>query len=202
LVNIRGGFDFDVLGWTVPLSFYEEALRRIDNPGTVYICAAGANAHLDGIAKRWNAVVYHGQPFEHFAFFRHFKRIILGGSSFGWWAAWLSDASAIYSPIPAGTATPSRLHMLEGRFVELEANYIRRPRPVFRRKSEIAAPIEAGSDLAIWILGQERPFGLSDIPETLIMSIGFDPAQVMAALLRSGLVDYVLRDIFDNEVPS
>jgi len=97
VIHVRRG-DYLNHRYALPLSYYESALKKIkynkvfivtDDPGDPFIARF----------KPHNAIIHKGSMLEDFKFIMLFKKIILSESSFSWWAAFLSGAEEICSPV-------------------------------------------------------------------------------------------------------
>jgi hypothetical protein len=97
LLNIRRGGDFGMLGWTLPCSYYEEALERMGDVGNVYVSGVGIDDGIRARLARYSPIYVEGTPLEHLALFARFRRVVLSNSTFAWWGGFLSDA-IIYAP--------------------------------------------------------------------------------------------------------
>lgn len=98
VVNIRRGSDYDVAGWTLPMSYYERVLSNLSDRGLVYVCGVCIDEQVRQSLAKFAPVYYDASPIEHFAFIMRFSRIVLSNSTFAWWAAFLSDAAELYAP--------------------------------------------------------------------------------------------------------
>lgn len=131
LINIRAGFDFDMLGWTIPSSFYENVLSAMTGLGSVYVCGTGIDEHVKKSLAKFCPVYYSGTPMQHFSFMRRFNRIVLSNSTFAWWASYLSEASEIYVPVCANSTFWSSLPLHENRYLAVSVSLPERPPSVF-----------------------------------------------------------------------
>lgn len=95
LLNIRRGNDYASLGWELPLSYYSTALEKLRASGRVFVCGTGIDDEVRGEFEWLRPTYFEGQAFEQFMFIQQFSNIVLSNSTFGWWAAWLSNAAHI-----------------------------------------------------------------------------------------------------------
>ncbi len=98
LLNVRGGLDWAIFNRALPLSYYEEALSGLTDIGRIFVCGVGIDDAFRRRFERLRPTYFEGSAIEQFAFIRSFDRMIIPGSTFSWWAAFLSDASVIFAP--------------------------------------------------------------------------------------------------------
>lgn len=98
LVNIRRGADFGLSGWTLPLSYYDTALKELDPVGRVYICGTSIDEEVQSHMERYSPIYIGGTPLEQFSAMMRFPCMILSNSTFCWWPAFLSDCRQVYAP--------------------------------------------------------------------------------------------------------
>jgi hypothetical protein len=98
LLNFRRGFDFDANGWRLPLTYYDAALKSLAGNDRVYVCGVGIDDEIRRHLLPYDPIYMNGSAMDHFAWIQRFRRIVLSNSTFGWWAAFLSDAEEIYGP--------------------------------------------------------------------------------------------------------
>lgn len=98
LLNVRGGLDWMIFNRTLPHSYYETALSGLTNVGRIFVCGVGIDDAFRRRFEKYDPIYFEGSAMEHFAFIQRFDRMIIAGSTFSWWAAFLSDASVIYAP--------------------------------------------------------------------------------------------------------
>jgi hypothetical protein len=97
VVNVRRGYDYQSLGWSLSADYYERVLSQ-EEPGTVHVCGVGIDNSIRRSLQPYQPVYFSGTPVEEFRFIASFKRIVLSNSTFCWWAAWLSHAEEIHFP--------------------------------------------------------------------------------------------------------
>lgn len=126
LLNIRRGADYGLRGWTVPLSYYDEALDRLGDVGRIFICGTCLDQQVRDHFARRRPIYHDGAPVEQFAFMMRFRRLVLANSTFSWWAGWLSTAETIVAPrAPHGRIYAFTgfgdvdLHMRDARYQEM-----------------------------------------------------------------------------------
>jgi hypothetical protein len=98
LVNVRGGIDFERLGWKLQPAYYRRALEDLSGIGSVYVCGVGIDATIRKSLAPFRPTYICGTPLEQFRLITRFSRLIIPNSSFSWWAAFLSGAREIYFP--------------------------------------------------------------------------------------------------------
>jgi len=124
LVNIRRGADYGLNNWTMPLSYYEDALTSFPSLGQVYVCGTCIDDNVRAHLAKFRPIYYDADAMHHFRFIQRFDRIVLSNSTFAWWAAFLSDASAIIAPRASHAYAFTGfgdvdLHMRESRYREI-----------------------------------------------------------------------------------
>lgn len=97
LLAIRRGTDYSK-SWSLPLCYYSQAIESIKNINKIYITGTGIDEELKNYLAKYNPVYTTGSPMDCFVFIKSFNRIILSNSTYGWWAAFLSDAEEIIAP--------------------------------------------------------------------------------------------------------
>ena len=106
VLHLRIGPDYESRRWVLHPQFYESILQRRDQFDKVYICYDLKKKPSDRMREaclaplaRWNPHVFEsGDPMTDFNFVRQFRNIAIAPSTFCWWAAYLSNARAIYFP--------------------------------------------------------------------------------------------------------
>lgn len=100
VLHIRRGeyVKFDI---ALPFSYYENCLKTVKHD-RVYICTDDPTDPFIVLFKKYKAIIYHNGSdiLKDFVFMKSFNKIILSAATFGWWAAFLSNAKEIYFPIP------------------------------------------------------------------------------------------------------
>jgi hypothetical protein len=99
VVNIRRGWDYALKGWAISLSSYKQLLRGLPHD-RVFVCGTGIDdAVREGLAEL-SPIYYSATPIDEFRFLMKFDQIVQSNSTFSWWASFLSEASAVYTPRP------------------------------------------------------------------------------------------------------
>jgi hypothetical protein len=130
LVNIRGGSDFNSLGWTLDPAYYMSALKQAGGAERVFACGVGIDATVRDALAPFNPVYVDGTPMEHFRFIQRFNRVVISNSSFSWWAALLSSAQEIYIPQGDGISGYSSnfedvdLDVDDGRYIRIPCSFL------------------------------------------------------------------------------
>jgi hypothetical protein len=99
VVNVRRT-DYVTLGWALPFSFYDEAIRRTSKIKRIWIVT---DAPKDPFFKRfkvWRPRFFSGSPLEQLEFMIRARRLVLSQSTFCWWAAFLGNPEQVYAPLP------------------------------------------------------------------------------------------------------
>ena len=98
VVHVRRG-DFLRGGRAISLDYYTDVLDRLDFR-RLYVCGVGLDED-ERVRRRfakYSPVFVRGSAVDDFLFMKGFNRIVQSQSTFSWWAAFLSDASEIYTP--------------------------------------------------------------------------------------------------------
>ena len=101
VLHVRKG-DYLECRSIAPLSFYEEALSH-SRWNQVFVCTDSPDdAFIRKFVKKFGAQVSDpgDGPMGDFRFMMSFNNIVQSASSFSWWAAFLSDAEKIFTPVP------------------------------------------------------------------------------------------------------
>lgn len=101
VLHVRRG-DYVSMGHALPFSYYEEALKKA-SADRVFICTDDpSDKFVAALCNKYHATIYHNpnEPWKDLKFISSFNKIIQSASSFSWWAAFLSRAEEIYTPIP------------------------------------------------------------------------------------------------------
>ena len=87
--------------YTMPLEYYEKALESL-NFNRLFICSEPETLNSSYIKQfdKYEPLIVGGDTLTDFRVMRSFKNIIVAQSTFSWWAAFLSEASNIFMPIP------------------------------------------------------------------------------------------------------
>jgi|SRR5215471_6968934 len=172
VLNIRRGFDYGINDWTLALDYYAGVLDSLPDPGRVYVCGTCIDEPVRRALEPYAPTYVHGSPIEHFALMTRARRIVLSNSTFAWWAAFLSEATAIYAP----RAPHDRAYGFTG-FQDVDL-HMRAPRYLEVTKTTLApfAPISviAGSlpdervdpasrELFTWMLQHDQPVALGTL---------------------------------------
>lgn len=99
VMHIRLGDAGAYLGRRLPISYYEEALKKARGKN-VFICTDSPNHPCLKKFEKYRPVIHHADPLQDLFFMMSFNKIIQSQSTFSWWAGFLSQAREIYSPIP------------------------------------------------------------------------------------------------------
>ena len=91
--------------YVMPFEYYEAALNTTEFD-RLYICSDPETlnhpmfeSYMEKFSK-YNPTLLKGSAIEDFRAIKSFNKIIMSQSSFSWWAAFLSNASEIFSPVP------------------------------------------------------------------------------------------------------
>jgi hypothetical protein len=89
--------DYIQQGWAAPFEFYETVLD-LAGCDRAYVVTDAPKDPFFRRFKKYHPVIVSNSQMEDFAFLRSFKKMVISESTFSWWAAFLSDAEAVYVP--------------------------------------------------------------------------------------------------------
>jgi len=115
-VNIRTGRDFQALGWTLPWSYYERAIERLDPDHSHTVWLVGdERGRLDELAARFRKsgrdvaiapALTDQPPWDDFWNMARTRKLVMSRSTYCWWAATMNDhlhdgeTGRIIAPVP------------------------------------------------------------------------------------------------------
>jgi hypothetical protein len=105
IIHLRLGDDitsFDADNpYIIPFSFYEKALESTSY-NKLYMCSEPETINSKYIKQfdKYDPIILNGDTLSDFRSLKSFKKIIISQSTFSWWAAFLSDATEIFFPLP------------------------------------------------------------------------------------------------------
>jgi len=87
--------------YIMPMDYYDKILENVSFD-RLYICSEPETIDSEHIKKfdKYDPIILHGDTLEDFRAIKSFNKIIVPQSTFSWWAAFLSNASEIFMPIP------------------------------------------------------------------------------------------------------
>lgn len=101
--------DYIPLGWALPFSYYDEALKRmLPNGGKILIMTDDRKDPFFRKFARWNPRFSTGTALEDLLTMTKAKRLIMSQSTFSWWPTFLGDPQEVACPLPSfGAWSPS-----------------------------------------------------------------------------------------------
>lgn len=101
VLNVRRT-DYIALGWALPFSYYDEAIRRaLPGGGNIWIVTDDRWDPFFRQFKRWRPKFFSGSALQQIAFMMRAPRLVLSQSTFSWWPTFLGDVQEIIAPIPS-----------------------------------------------------------------------------------------------------
>ncbi|MEM7384152.1 MAG: hypothetical protein AAF514_04335 [Verrucomicrobiota bacterium] len=97
VVNVRRT-DYVGLGWALPFSFYEEAIR-LSGASRVWIVTDDRWDPFFLKFRPYRPRFFSGPPAEQIRFMAGFEKIVLSASTFSWWAAVLGNPTHAFTPM-------------------------------------------------------------------------------------------------------
>lgn len=85
--------------FTMPVEYYQKALEN-SNFNKLYICTDSPDHDFIKEFSKYNPIITAQSAINDFKILRSFNKIVMSQSTFSWWAAWLSEAVEIYTPVP------------------------------------------------------------------------------------------------------
>ncbi len=154
--------DYVALGWALPFSYYESAIRQaLSEGGEIWIATDDRSDPFFRRFRRWRPKFLSGSALEQMALMMRSPRLVLSQSTFSWWPAFLGDAVEIVAPIPSfgiwsETGEVDRVDLIErDRFLCLPCEEPYVPTPLERRYQQWR------SFRRTWILRLNRKLRLS-----------------------------------------
>lgn len=89
---------FGELGTVLNPTYYLEAIKKVNYKKLYIVTDEPTDESYLSNFKDLSPTIVHGSPEHDFRFMMRFKKIIIANSSFSWWAAFLGEASELYSP--------------------------------------------------------------------------------------------------------
>jgi hypothetical protein len=121
-ISLRRGSDYQWHKWCTPFSFFEQALQSASFKRLLVLTNAPKDPYLERFA-RYSPVLISGSQMDDFQVLMSCEKLILSESTFGWWAAFLSEAKEIHFPkTQHGLWSPK--HPEIDLFVDDESRYI------------------------------------------------------------------------------
>tara|TARA_R100000152_G_C6769877_1_gene195858 strand:+ start:625 stop:1431 length:807 start_codon:yes stop_codon:yes gene_type:complete len=103
IIHIRLGdnvYTFDPeTPYIMPFEYYEKALENTSF-NKLYICTDTPEHDIIKKFAKYNPILTAQDTLGDFRILKSFNKIVMSQSTFSWWAAFLSDASEIYTPVP------------------------------------------------------------------------------------------------------
>lgn len=93
--------DFVQLGWALPFSFYEAALRRLPPSGDVWILTDDAGDPFFRRFAEWHPTFAHGSVLAQLRLMTAARRMVMSQSTFSWWPTFLGNPEAVVCPEPS-----------------------------------------------------------------------------------------------------
>lgn len=157
--------DYVRLGWALPFSFYEQALRHLlPRGGQVWILTDDKRDPFFKNFKPWRPIFASGSALEDMRFMSKARRLVMSQSTFSWWPTFLGNPQEVVCPVPsfgawsaAGEASDATL-IERDRFLCLEC-----PEP-YRPTGEEARHQQWRALRRRVVLGLNRRLGMS-LPE-------------------------------------
>lgn len=99
VMHVRLG-DYWRLKWTLDPEYYLEALSREEGTfDRLFICTdEPANQTYFSAFKKYAPTMVHGTPESDFLFMRTFDRMVMGNSTFSFWAQFFGEPTRVYTP--------------------------------------------------------------------------------------------------------
>jgi hypothetical protein len=95
--------DYIQVGWALPYSYYETAIKNLLPPnGSLWIVTDDAADPFFWNFNRWKPRFFHGNSLEQIKFMISARRLIMSQSTFSWWPAFLTQhPQEVACPVPA-----------------------------------------------------------------------------------------------------
>ena len=86
---------------TMPIDYYHKVLDSISFD-RLYLCSEPETIGSKYIRQfdKYDPIILHGDVLQDFRAIKSFNKIVMSQSTFAWWAAFLSNASEIFVPVP------------------------------------------------------------------------------------------------------
>lgn len=111
--------DYVKLGWALPYSFYEEALKRLSpQKGDVWIMTDDPGDPFFRNFARWRPRFSSGTALEDMRFMAKARRMVMSQSTFSWWPTFLGDPEEVVCPLPSFGAWSERGEAKDASLIE------------------------------------------------------------------------------------
>lgn len=162
VVNVRRT-DYVQLGWALPYSFYQDALRQLQVKDAIWIVTDDPH---DPFFHRfdWPIRFFQGNALEQMRFMSCAQQLVMSQSTFSWWPTFLGDPDVVVCPDPSFGVwapdgdQPETMLIERDRFVCLPCAAPYQPTPVeeryqarrlFRRRVILALNRRLGTAIAV-----------------------------------------------------
>lgn len=93
--------DYVQFGWTLPYSYYNEAIETLlPQGGKVWLVTEDSHDPFFRRFARWKPRFFHGTQAEQMLFLSRARRLVISRSTFSWWPAFLGEIEEIICPLP------------------------------------------------------------------------------------------------------
>ena len=99
VVHVRRSLDYRLWNAIIDLDYYRRVLERMTFR-RVFVCGVGIDARTREELAPFKPTYTEGSAIDDFFLIAHANQIVIPNSTFSWWAAFLSRAAKVYTPVP------------------------------------------------------------------------------------------------------